>query len=120
MSTPDDYGQMLTRGSICSVMNRPILLIDVDGVISLFGFDHGARPDGRFLLVDGITHFLSGTAGGHLRRLEPAFELAWCTGWEGADAQIPSVAIRANAMSGKWRAHPAASAANCVRSRSSR
>ena len=63
-------------------MNRPILLIDVDGVISLFGFDHGARPDGRFLLVDGITHFLSGTAGGHLRRLEPAFELAWCTGWE--------------------------------------
>ena len=82
MSTPDDYGQMLTRGSICSVMNRPILLIDVDGVISLFGFDHGARPDGRFLLVDGITHFLSGTAGGHLRRLEPAFELAWCTGWE--------------------------------------
>ena len=64
-------------------MDQPILLIDVDGVISLFGFDHAAPPsDGRFLLVDGIAHFLSGTAGEHLRRLESAFELAWCTGWE--------------------------------------
>ena len=64
-------------------MNLPILLIDVDGVISLFGFDHATPPSGgRFLLVDGITHFLSGTAGGHLRRLQEAFELAWCTGWE--------------------------------------
>jgi len=62
---------------------KPLLLIDVDGVISLFGFDHAAPPQGgRFMLVDGIAHFLSGTAGGHLRRLETAFELAWCTGWE--------------------------------------
>jgi hypothetical protein len=74
---------MATRASISSVMDRPILLIDVDGVISLFGFDHAAPPrDGRYLLVDGITHFLSGTAGEHLRRLQLAFELAWCTGWE--------------------------------------
>jgi hypothetical protein len=61
---------------------HPLLLVDVDGVISLFGFDHAARPEGRLLLVDGITHFLSGTAGAHLRRLERTFELAWCTGWE--------------------------------------
>jgi hypothetical protein len=74
---------MSTRVTINSVVNRPLLLIDVDGVISLFGFDHAAPPpDGRFLLVDGITHFLSGTAGGYLRRLATAFELAWCTGWE--------------------------------------
>ncbi len=52
-------------------------------MISLFGFDHAAPPaGGRFMLVDGIAHFLSGTAGEQLRRLEPAFELAWCTGWE--------------------------------------
>jgi hypothetical protein len=63
--------------------NWPLLLVDVDGVISLFGFDHAALPPGgRFLLVDGIAHYLSGTAGGHLRRLQQAFELAWCTGWE--------------------------------------
>jgi HAD domain in Swiss Army Knife RNA repair proteins len=73
-------------------MDRPILLIDVDGVISLFGFDHAAPPaEGRFVLVDGIAHFLSGTAGAHLRRLQPAFELAWCTGWEEkANDYLPS------------------------------
>jgi len=72
-------------------MDRPILLIDVDGVISLFGFDHTAPPSGRFQLVDGISHFLSGTAGEHLRRLEHAFELAWCTGWEDkANDYLPS------------------------------
>jgi HAD domain in Swiss Army Knife RNA repair proteins len=62
--------------------DRPLLLIDVDGVISLFGFDHRSPPAGRYQLVDGITHFLSVRAGEHLRRLSEAFELAWCTGWE--------------------------------------
>jgi hypothetical protein len=60
----------------------PLLLVDVDGVISLFGYDHAAPPAGRYQLVDGITHYLSGTAGEHLRRLSEQFELAWCTGWE--------------------------------------
>jgi hypothetical protein len=63
-------------------MKRPLLLIDVDGVISLFGFDPSTPPAGCFQLVDGIAHFLSATAGGHLRELSDAFELAWCTGWE--------------------------------------
>jgi hypothetical protein len=63
-------------------MSQPLLLIDVDGVISLFGFDPARRPDGRFEVVDGIAHFLSATAGEHLLRLGEAFELAWCTGWE--------------------------------------
>jgi hypothetical protein len=62
--------------------HRPLLLIDVDGVISLFGFDHRSPPAGRYQLVDGIAHFLSDSAGGHLRRLAERFELAWCTGWE--------------------------------------
>jgi hypothetical protein len=82
LSTPDYYGQMPTRASISSVVNRPILLIDVDGVISLFGFDHAAPPAGRYQLVDGIAHYLSGTAGHYLRQLRTAYELAWCTGWE--------------------------------------
>jgi hypothetical protein len=63
-------------------MNRPLLLVDVDGVISLFGFDPARPPAGRFVTVDGIAHFLSATAGEHLRRLSAAFEPAWCTGWE--------------------------------------
>ncbi len=61
---------------------RPLLLVDVDGVISLFGFAPDARPAGRFEMVDGIAHFLSATAGDHLRRLAAAFEPVWCTGWE--------------------------------------
>src|SRR5438270_5963802 len=60
----------------------PLLLVDVDGVISLFGFDPAEAPSGRWQIVDGIAHFLSATAGAYLRRLSEAFELAWCTGWE--------------------------------------
>jgi hypothetical protein len=63
-------------------MNRPLLLIDVDGVISLFGFDPAHPPAGRFEMVDGVAHLLSASAGGHLRRLCEVFEAAWCTGWE--------------------------------------
>ena len=60
----------------------PLLLVDVDGVISLFGFDLDARPPGAFENVDGIHHYLSAAAGEHLRALASAFELVWCTGWE--------------------------------------
>jgi hypothetical protein len=61
---------------------KPLLLVDVDGVISLFGFPQHARPAGRFEMVDGIAHFISATAGDHLRLLADAFEPVWCTGWE--------------------------------------
>jgi len=61
---------------------RPLLFVDVDGVISLFGFAREAAPPGRFEIVDGIAHFLSASAGEHLRRLAERFEPVWCTGWE--------------------------------------
>ena len=63
-------------------MDRPLLMVDVDGVISLFGFDPAHPPAGRFEMVDGIAHFLSATAGEHLRALSREYELVWCTGWE--------------------------------------
>jgi hypothetical protein len=63
-------------------MAKPLLLVDVDGVISLFGFDPARVPEGRFQLVDGIAHLLSATAGEHLRTLSDHYELVWCTGWE--------------------------------------
>jgi hypothetical protein len=63
-------------------MPAPLLLVDVDGVVSLFGFDPLSPPPGRFVLVDGIPHLISAAAGDHLRSLADAFELAWCTGWE--------------------------------------
>jgi hypothetical protein len=63
-------------------MDTPVVLVDVDGVISLFGFDRDREPDGRFVIVDGIPHFLSAAAGGLLRGLLSEFELIWCSGWE--------------------------------------
>ncbi len=71
-------------------MYRLLLLIDIDGVISLSGFDAGGPPPGRFALVDGIPHFLSATAGELLGGLERRFELVWCSGWEErADEYLP-------------------------------
>jgi hypothetical protein len=61
---------------------RPVLLVDVDGVISLFGFDHTAPPPGFPVVVDGIPHWLSLGAGARLERLSRTFECVWCTGWE--------------------------------------
>lgn len=61
---------------------RPLLLLDVDGVISIFGFDTTRRPPGDFIAVDGIIHFIAAGAAAQLARLATAFELAWCTGWE--------------------------------------
>jgi hypothetical protein len=71
-------------------MTRPLLLIDIDGVISLFGFDSGHPPPGRYLLVDGIPHFLSTAAAALLAGLQGEFELVWCSGWEEkADEYLP-------------------------------
>jgi len=61
---------------------RPLLMVDVDGVISLFSFDFGARPEGRFHSIDGIPHFLSSRAASHLLELWTTFELVWASGWE--------------------------------------
>jgi hypothetical protein len=62
---------------------RPILAVDVDGVISLFGFEQRIEDlGGRFHLIDGIAHCISDVAGAELRRLGDVYELIWATGWE--------------------------------------
>jgi hypothetical protein len=72
--------------------DTPLLLIDVDGVISLFGFERAEAPAGSWEFVDGIAHFLSATAGQYLRELSESFELVWCTGWEEkANEYLPRV-----------------------------
>jgi hypothetical protein len=62
--------------------NRPILFVDVDGVISLFGFNPSGKPDGAFHSIDGIIHLIGAEAAGRLARLADAYELVWATGWE--------------------------------------
>jgi hypothetical protein len=62
---------------------RPILAVDVDGVISLFGFDEPPeRTVARFELIDGMVHCISLAAGDRLRRLADLYDLVWATGWE--------------------------------------
>jgi HAD domain in Swiss Army Knife RNA repair proteins len=79
---------------------KPLLLVDIDGVVSLFGFPGAAGPhasaldarpaeapadgaiEGSFHTIDGIPHFLSSTAAGHLLALVESFELVWASGWE--------------------------------------
>jgi hypothetical protein len=62
---------------------RPLLAVDVDGVISLFDFEELPQGAGvRWELVDGVLHCISLPAGERLRRLAETYELVWATGWE--------------------------------------
>jgi hypothetical protein len=66
---------------------EPLVLVDVDGVLSLFGTGDG---DLVGTLVDGVPHLLSRSAATVLRGLAEQFECAWCTGWEErADEHLP-------------------------------
>lgn len=75
----------------------PLLMIDIDGVISLFGAGQGSAaaglrdaPEGSLHAIDGMIHFLSATAASHLLALAGLFELVWASGWEeGADEHLP-------------------------------
>jgi HAD domain in Swiss Army Knife RNA repair proteins len=70
-------------------------MVDIDGVISLFGFAGHApwtpRPGGSeqpaayagsFHTIDGVPHFLSHAAAAHLLDLAADFDLVWASGWE--------------------------------------
>ncbi len=61
----------------------PILAVDVDGVISLFGFPESLTDaPGELHLIDGVVHCISAGVGQRLRRLTEHYELVWATGWE--------------------------------------
>jgi hypothetical protein len=69
--------------------HKPLLLVDIDGVISLFGGALTAKA-GSLHSIDGMLHFLSATAAEHLLDLADEFDLVWCSGWEEkADEHLP-------------------------------
>ncbi len=74
-------------------MDRPLLAVDVDGVISLFGFDEPPTASvARYELIDGMVHCISLAAGERLSRLNQHFEMVWATGWEGkANDYLPNI-----------------------------
>lgn len=61
---------------------RPLLMLDIDGVLSLFGFHPQHPPAGSFHAIEGIPHFLSAAAAPQLQRLSSVFDLVWASGWE--------------------------------------
>jgi hypothetical protein len=71
--------------------DRPLLAVDIDGVVSLFGFEE--RPERTQLqLVDGVPHCISLVAGDRLLRLSQSFELVWASGWEDkANFYLPQI-----------------------------
>jgi len=73
------------------VTERPLLLCDVDGVLSLWGFPAHEPPRAYWTQIDGISHCLSLDAADRVRTLvADRYELVWCTGWEErADEHLP-------------------------------
>jgi hypothetical protein len=72
---------------------KPLLFVDVDGVISLFGFREGYGlapgdapfancPPGRLHSINGVMHYISSECGDRLLRLAERYDLIWATGWE--------------------------------------
>jgi hypothetical protein len=74
-------------------MSRPILAVDVDGVISLFGFDDPpGKDEAKFELIDGMVHCISLVAGRRLLELGEHYDMVWATGWEDkANEYLPNI-----------------------------
>lgn len=58
------------------------MFVDVDGVVSLFGFPSIEEAPGPFHWIDGVAHCIGTESGRRLRELGERFELVWATGWE--------------------------------------
>jgi hypothetical protein len=73
-------------GELARRQGKPLLMVDIDGVLSLFGRPETApwraRVDGAFHIIEGIPHFLSYIAAAHLLALREDFDLVWASGWE--------------------------------------
>ncbi|MGH2982878.1 MAG: hypothetical protein ACRDK5_01270, partial [Solirubrobacterales bacterium] len=78
---------------------KPILAVDIDGVISLFGFEGSKKPGGpsegapgEYHLIDGMLHCISMETGDQLNRLAKTYELIWASGWEDrANDHLPAI-----------------------------
>ncbi|MDQ8045816.1 MAG: hypothetical protein AAGC46_14775 [Solirubrobacteraceae bacterium] len=61
--------------------DRPLLLIDVDGVLALFNLT-ADPPPGAWHMIEGFVYYLQTTGAQLLHAAGDRFDLAWCTGWE--------------------------------------
>jgi hypothetical protein len=112
VAEPQDGLQRAAEGH-----DRPVLAVDVDGVISLFGFEQPlTEAPGEVVLVDGVPHCISRAAGERLMRLSDHYDLIWATGWEdranehlplllGLPGELPYLTFGGNARFGSahWK-----------------
>lgn len=70
---------------------KPVLFVDIDGVISLGGSHSNARPAGALHGIERVTHCPSCAAGIHLLARHERFELWCCGAEEKADVYLPQV-----------------------------
>jgi hypothetical protein len=77
---------------------KPILAVDIDGVISVFGFHGAGEPanaseaPGEYHLIDGMLHCIAMPTGERLNRLAQSYELVWASGWEDrANDHLPTI-----------------------------
>jgi hypothetical protein len=79
--------------------DAPVLAVDIDGVISLFGFNQPVEPGragqdapGEFHLIDGMLHCIALDTGPRLNQLAETYELVWASGWEDrANDHLPKI-----------------------------
>jgi hypothetical protein len=114
--TPFGLGRSRRRGGGSS--DLPVLAVDIDGVISLFGFEETPQVEGaEFELIEGALHCISMQTGDHLRRLAQHFEIVWATGWEAGGEKVsqilglpqwPSLSFKGAARFGSadWKLEP--------------
>ena len=81
----------LSDTKLHQLREKPLLFVDIDGVLSLWGFGMDGWPsDGTWHQIDGVSHFLSARAASHLQALIESFDPVWCSGWEEkADDYLP-------------------------------
>jgi hypothetical protein len=67
----------------------PLLAVDIDGVLLLFGFEDPPQwPAAEVALIGGSMHCISLEAAERLRSLTERFEIVWATGWEGRSGDL--------------------------------
>jgi peptidoglycan hydrolase-like protein with peptidoglycan-binding domain len=94
---------------------KPLLFLDVDGVVALNMPGDEAPPGRRYLLGLGYV-YVPDACREHVRRLEERFELVWATGWEksanrelpellGLSGPLPALSFgrRADSRSSQWK-----------------
>lgn len=73
-------------------VEKPILAVDVDGVVSLFGFTDPPEPEAAvFELINGVVHCISTPTGERLIRLREHYEVLWVSGWEAQTSELASL-----------------------------